>query len=908
MSLAPGVRLGAYEIVALIGAGGMGEVYRARDTRLNRDVAIKILPDLFAADADRIARFQREAQLLASLDHPNIAHIYGFEHAETARALVLELVDGSTLADVIAQAQGSGLKAQGGAGLPLDQALPIARQIADALEAAHEHGIMHRDLKPANIKVKDDGTVKVLDFGLAKALEQGSGIRDRGSVDATQSPTITSPALMTGSGVILGTAAYMSPEQAKGKPLDKRTDIWAFGCVLYEMLTGTRAFEGEDVAETIAAIIHKEPTWTALPAVTPPAVRVTLQRCLQKDPKQRLRDIGDVRLALDGSFETGATPGVAPSQRRWRRVAVLAGGVLAAALATGIAVWTVARPAPPVLNQVRFQVQPPENNTFNAAGFAVSPDGRHLAFQATDATGRSLLWLHSFETGGSRPLSRTPTNVPFWSPDSRYVVFYGDGKLRKIDIDGGPLQTICDVPGGVPVQGSWNRDDVIIFGRFPGTLMRVAAGGGTPTPLTVLNASRQEVQHSAPRFLPDGKHFVYTRVSKTPENSGIFIGSLDVKPDEQDSRMLAATSLGPAYAPSSDPRFGYLLYIREGTLLARALDNTTLQLTGEAIPVAEQIGDNGISTGFFAASATGVLAYRRSAGTDGSLVWVDRNGHEMTPLVPGVLKQPEFPRLSPDGRRLALTLARDVWVYDVEGRPPIKLTFDGNHFAPLWTPDGRRLIYESSGDPSQLRSMAADASGGTPEPVSPEGHYHPHGWSADGRSLIAVRLGTAKTGNDIVRIPIGEKGDPQPIVQTAASEGASGAALSPDGRWMAYVSDVTGQREVWVQPFPGPGAPIRVSPNGGIEPVWSRNGRELYYLEASKMMAVAVDARAGFSFKPPTLLFESHYIQLVQPPSYDVAADGRFLMIKPADTSAAGAPFTVVLNWQEALKPRVPAR
>jgi serine/threonine protein kinase/Tol biopolymer transport system component len=902
VSLTPGVRVGPYEVTALIGEGGMGKVWRAHHIALKRDDALKVLPDAFASDPDRLVRFQREAQVLASLNHPNIAHVYGLEQADGVQALVMELVEGPTLADRIAQGP-----------IPLDEALPIARQIAEALEAAHEQGIIHRDLKPANIKVRPDGTVKVLDFGLAKAMEPAAGSLPSMSM----SPTITTPA-MTHAPMILGTAAYMSPEHARGKTVDKRTDIWAFGAVLFEMLTGARAFSGEDVAETIASVIRGEPDWTLLPPAVPAAVRATLRQCLQRDPRMRLRDIGDAQLALGGVFDSRDT-GVPPvSLWRGRRAAVaLVGAIVAAVAVTFTAVKFAPKPVPDV-HRIRFQVGPPINTTLNDSGFALSPDSRYLAFSALDASGRPGLWLYSFETGGSRPVARnlSSANVAIWSPDNRHLAFFADGKLRKLDLADGVIQTICDTPG--TSQGSWNQDDVILFGRSDSTVMRVQASGGTPTPVTALDSSRQERGHTGPRFLPDGKHFLYARVSTVPDKSGVFVGSIDIQPKDQDLRMLVSTPWSPAYAPTSAPRVGYLLYVREGVLIAQAFDNVALTLKGDSIPIAEQVGDNANATAFFAVSATGTLVYRRGLGTDGTLVWVDHNGREIGSAAPGTLTQPRFPRVSPDGRRIALTIGGDVWVYEVDGHPPIKLTFDGNHFAPLWTPDGRRIVYEASPPPTPLLSIASDGSGGMPTAVSPPGHYHPHGWSADVRWLVAVRLQSPDTyrtapsssprnRSDIVKIPFGENGELQPVVQTQATEGAFGTAVSPDGRWLAYVSDITGQSEVWVQPLPGPGPPVRVSANGGVEPVWSKSARELYYLEGDAIMSVAVEGGATFNFKPPAPLFKTNgYLQTRQPPSYDVAPDGRFLMIKLNASTATTAPLEVIVNWPQALASLVP--
>ena len=441
----------------------------------------------------------------------------------------------------------------------------------------------------------------------------------------------------------------------------------------------------------------------------------------------------------------------------------------------------------------------------------------------------------------------------------------------------------------------------MVLGHSTAATTRLDLSAATSTPLTVLDATRHERGHTGPRLLPDGDHLLYTRISTEPNESGLFVGSLSAKPEQQDMKMLVQTPLSVGYVPSADPRVGYVLYVREGTLFSRAFDNQTLKFAGDAMPVAEQIGDNRNATGFFSVAAAGMLVVRRGGQPDGELVWVDRRGREVGSLNAGVLKQPEYPRLSPDGRRVALTINRDVWVYDLNGRPPIKLTFDGAHFTPLWTLDGRRLVYESR---PALLSVAADGSDAKPAPISPPGHFHAYGWSADGRAIIAVRLnaqGNADTNTDIVTIPMQQPSTPQAVVATRAQEGENGLALSPDGHWLAYDSNTTGRLEIWVQPFPGPGAPIRISPNGGTEPVWARNGKELFYLGENKMMAVTVDTRAGFTFKPPTPLFENHYAVMSQPPSYDVSSDGRFLMIKGDADSLTRAPMQVSINWLQSM-------
>ena len=855
----------------------MGEVYRARDSKLQRDIALKILPDVFALDPDRLARFKREAQVLASLNHPNIAAIYGFEEADGVLALALELVEGPTLADRIAQGA-----------IGFHEARPIARQIADALEAAHEQGIVHRDLKPANVKVRPDGTVKVLDFGLAKALDPATS-----SPDLTRSPTLTTPAA-TRLGVILGTAAYMAPEQARGKVVDKRADIWAFGVVLYEMLTGTRAFDGEDVTDTMGAVIHKEPAWDKLPPETPPRVVELVQRCLKKDPRERLRDIGDARIELEGADRPLASSAPGAARSVWReRLAWLVAALVAIAAVPFVV--SHLREAPPTAATVRFTVAPPDSVVFSggngfAPGQAVSPDGRLIVFMGQRVPGGSqLLWIRDLDVLVARPLLGTEGGFfPFWSPDSRSVGFFAAGKLRKIDVAGGPPQTLCDATSGE--GGTWNRDGTILFAASTASgLVRVSSAGGQPTPVTKLDASRKEVSHRWPQFLPDGRRFVFV----AEPNNAVSVGSLDAP---ETKRLFNADSK-PLYAPP-----GYLLFVQQGTLMARAFDAARAEPTGEAVPVAEQVRYGGNGRAAFSVSENGVLSYRGGEAVTGTPVWVDRTGRELSALVNNPLDSAEFPRLSPDGKRLALVVAGDVWVYDIQGRPPIKITFDGQHFAPLWTPDGRRLVYETTSVP--LRSLPADGSGGSPETLTPEGHFHPHGWSADGRELLVVRLDGAPTAPDIFRLIPGAKSEPQVVVQTPAAEGLAGASLSPDGRWLAYVSDATGQGEIWVRPYPGAGAPVRVSPNGGTEPVWARSGKELYYLEGAKLMSVAIEARADLNFKPAAFLFESSYVRGGQPPSYDVAADGRFIMIKSANSRAGTSPMTVVLNWADKLPVR----
>ncbi|HKE82275.1 MAG TPA: protein kinase, partial [Vicinamibacterales bacterium] len=855
-------------------------------------------------DPDRLARFEREAQALAAINHPNIAAIYGLEDARHAdeshvRALVLELVEGETLAERISRGP-----------VPTNEALTIAKQIAAALEAAHEQGIVHRDLKPANIKITPEGAVKVLDFGLAKLVEgppkggpyvrPGSGADQQQTISASMSPTITTPALTTGAGVLLGTAAYMSPEQARGRAADKRADIWSFGVVLYEMLTGSRAFGGDTVTETAGAVIHKELDWSVLPADLPLSARTIVRRCLQKDSTQRVRDMGDVRLALDGAFtpDTSATTVVTPRIGMGRRIAEIALVSTVLAAIAGTAVWWMTRPQPIARFPIRIDVP---MGIIIGPLVTLSPDGRTLAvIGASAAQSEPRIWLYSLETGQSRSLDAAgPVRQPtFWSPDGRSIAYVSDGKLKRIDIAGGPPQTLSDV--GNFAGGTWTRENMILFSDPPkGGIMQVPAAGGTAVLRARAPVATKTVA-ALPWALPDGRHFMYQRVGQANKDGGVFVGSIDVDADKQESNAILTGTSSVVYAPSPDGGTGHLLFLRGTTLMAQGFDERSRTLIGDGVPIVEHVGFANL-LGSFAASSNGALAYLHGASETGSLMWVGHDGQPISTIAANV-KSISNPRLSPDGRTLAVIVAGDVWAYDVGGRPPIRLTFDGDHFSPLFTRDGRRVVYEST-TPRGLFSVPADGSGGMPQQVGPAGHFHPQGWSADGQQIVAVRMADEsrpKASPDLMTFGIAKDSQVLPIVETPAAEG-SGASVSPDGRWIAYTSDSTGASEIWVRPFPGPGAPIRVSPGGGNEPLWSRNGKELYYHQGPNLMSVAVDAAgAAFNFKPPTRLFESTYQRSQQPPSFDVANDGRFVMIK-SDTQSSGA-VSVILNWQELLR------
>jgi serine/threonine protein kinase/Tol biopolymer transport system component len=915
MSLPPGTRLGPYELTGQIGAGGMGEVYRAHDTNLRRDVAVKVLPASVSADAERLARFRREAQVLATLNHPNIAAIYGIEESGTAPALVMELVEGEDLSTAIARASradGPVSGSQSGRhlrGIPLEDALPIARQIVDALGAAHAQGVIHRDLKPANIKLKGTSvdlagaTVKVLDFGLAKLADPGAIRSGSSDIDPANSPTITSPA-MTAMGMILGTAAYMAPEQARGRVVDKRADIWAFGCVLYEMLTGRRAFEGDDVSDTLATILKSDPDWTALPAGTPLAIRRLLRRCLTKDPARRLADIADARLDLDdpatsSGDETNAAPAVEPFiRRRWiERIGLLVAGIAVAAI--GLGPWVVShlRETPPApLPTLRVPLLPPEGLRVEP-GFVISPDGRYVAFRASRRGEQVRLWIRDLATMDVRVVAGTDDAfVPVWSPDSRSVAYADLSGIKLVDVAAGSVRMLIDRAGP---SIAWAPDGTIVFNRAaaPGAageiLWRLPLTGGEPVALTTLDTGAGDTDHAVQQFLPDGRRFLFTAA---PGNR-LYVGHLD----GTSPTLLAEQIWQPSYAAP-----GYLLYLREGTLFVQRFDTEIGLLVGEPAPFIGQVSALfSVGKGDFSVSNNGVLIYTQGTAARGGLpVWVDRQGRESP--VPGLAASQalEFPRISPDGRRVAFVSSGDLWIGDLGGRPPIRLTFDGARapvFTPLWTPDGQRLVIERGGSEPGLWSVAADGRDATPERVLTDGHHHAHAWSADGRELIAARLSGAES--DIVALPYPTPGESRSVVATPAWEGVAGLSMSPDGRWLAYAANPTGRMEIYVRPYSGSGAAVRVSPDGGTEPEWSRDGRELFYRERERLLSARV-TRSGsdndIQFDLPIVLFESDYVRgdFYQPPSYDVAPDGRFLLLKwPAGSAPGERPPVLFSNW-----------
>ena len=870
MSIKPGTRIGPYEVTSPLGEGGMGIVFRAHDTKLQRDVALKLLPGHFAEDADRLARFQREAQVLASLNHPNIAHIYGLEESNNTRCIVMELVEGDTLQERLKRGP-----------IPLEEALPIAVQIVAALEAAHERGIVHRDLKPANIKLTPDERIKVLDFGLAKAFQEER------QPALSNSPTLVGASVP---GVILGTAAYMSPEQAKGKEADRSSDIWAFGCVLYEMLTGHAAFEGETMGEILGGVFKAEPDWRRPPAETPEAIRRLLRRCLQKERNQRLQWIGDARIEIeDGLSGTQTESHVAPNTSRKFLLALISALVVVTLIAVVAMVW-VFRPAPsPPEMRVDITTLP----TTDPLSFAISPDGRRLVFVAS-ADAAQRLWLRPLDGITSQPLSGTDgASFPFWSPDSKSVAFFAEGKLKRIDIGGGLPQILTNVLNGR--GGTWNTEGVILFAPSPSDrLYRVSSSGGQVVAVTNVDKPHQ-TGHRFPQFLPDGHHFLFFATG-LPDIRGVYLGTLD---SPETSRVIAAETAA-AYMPP-----GLLLLGRQGTLVALQFDVSRKQVSGEPVTVGEQVSmDTAANVGGFSVSAGGIVAYRMG-GSSGKrqLTWFDRSGKVL-----GTLGRPDdsglsAPSLSPDGRRAAAsrTVAgnTDVWVFD-ETRMT-RFTFDASlDEYPVWSPDGSRIAFDSNR--KGVRNLYVKPSNNAgPEELLLESSQEktPNDWSPDGRFLSFISI-DPKTARDLWTMPFDGDRKPTIFLQTNFEERQS--QFSPDGRWIAYQSNESGHDDIYVRPFPGPGGQWQVSTSGGIQPRWARNGNEVHYIAPDgKLMAVPI-AMKGNAIEPrtPVALFQTRIwgggSNNSSHQQYDVTADGRFL-INVTTEDVTASPITLILNW-----------
>jgi serine/threonine-protein kinase len=903
MSLIAGTRLGPYEILAALGAGGMGEVYRARDTKLDRTVAIKILPEAFAADTERIARFQREAKTLALLNHSNIAHIHGLEESNGVRALVMELVEGEDLAQRIARGA-----------IPVDEALPIAKQMADALEAAHEQGIIHRDLKPANIKVRRDGTVKVLDFGLAKATEPASAHgASAGQAAASMSPTITTPA-MTEAGMILGTAAYMSPEQARGKPVDTRADIWAFGCVLYEMLTGQRAFDGQGVSETLARVIEREPDWAKLPATLSPALCTYIRRCLQKDPRQRVQAIGDVRLALEGAFETALPQTAAPAVAAdWQRVALVgAAAIIASGAIIGTLVWVAMRPAAPRVS--RLQVAPSGaaalTINWNDRGLAITPDGSRLIYVGNKGTQILVRALDALAPVAV--FTGSPSGL-FVSPDGQWIGFVdGLSVLKKVPVTGGPAVTVATLDTAGSSGATWGPDGTIIVATnsVATGLQRIAAAGGPLTVITRPDRAKGEADHFWPEMLPGGRAVLFTITALTGGLDAAQVVVLDL---QTGTRKILVRGGSHAHYVAS----GHLVYLAAGTLQAVPFELARLETHGTAVPAVADV-ETTIRGGVFAVVADdGTLAYVSGSaeGTPRTLVWVDRQGQE-TPI-PAPWRPYFLPALSPDGTRLAVFAndqERDLWLWDLGRTTLTRLTFTpGVDVVQVWTPDSRRLIFTS--ERAGVRNLfwqAADGSGAAERLVESPNTQYPTAVSPDGRRLIFADE-TTQTDTDVMMLELDGTRRVTPLVQSPFTE--RNGIVSPDGRWLAYEANDSGRFEVYVRPFPDVSSGhSQVSTNGGTRPIWSRSGQELIYVAPTgALMEVRVERGASWSATTPAMLVKAGYftIPIWWGRSYDISPDGqRFLMIKEggADGTAAPSSIIVVQHWVEELKRLVPTK
>ena len=886
-------RIGEYPIERELGRGGMGIVYLGRDPRLDRPVAIKVLPEAFTKDPERLARFDREAKLLAALHHPNIAGIYGIEESGGERFLALEYVEGPTLADRLARGA-----------LPIDESLELGAQIAAALEAAHEAGIIHRDLKPGNVKITPAGVVKVLDFGLAK----GAGSADS-SPDLSQSPTLTYMA--TGVGMILGTAAYMSPEQARGKIVDRRTDIWSFGCVLYEMLTGRQLFAGETVSDTIAKILEREPDWSAIPAAVPEKLRDLLRRCLEKDARKRLRDIGDARLELEeavaartsksrlAAAEIEAARGAARA-----RTPVWAYAALAAAV--GLLAFLGLRPllvheTKPV---VRLSVAEGEGADLDGdpVDCAISPDGGTITFVAADSANTSRLWSRPIGSLRARPIPGTENAFkPFWSADSRWIGFFADGKLKKVRPEGG-VETICEASNGR--GAAWSSQGTIVFAPAgEGPLFAVSAAGGEPRQVTTLDSTRHETAHRFPCFLPDQRHFLYVALPGGARGFQVLAGSLDGRA----ARPLLVTDSAPVYA---DP--GYLVYLRDRNLVAQRFDAGSLRVQGDPLSLPDTPASSN-TTGARPAtvSANGTLAYMNGTITNSRLTWYDRTGH-VTGTVPLPAAQYQLPFLSPDGStvavdRVASANETDLQLVDLARGAATRFTYGPRqNTTAIWSHDGSRIAFESNRN-GPFDIFVKPANGAHPESALIAGRsqfQHPTSWSPDDKLLAFYEL-DPKTGFDIWIVPTDGSGPPVPYLQTPFQE--QFPMISPDGRWMLYNSDESGRPEAYVQSFPTPGHKYQITTDGCFFEMWRPDGKEIFFIGLDAVTILAAEVQeTGDSFRAsaPRTLFHV-------PPNtngFAPARDGQRFLIPVPEGNTTAPSITVVLNWQTELAARAANR
>ncbi len=910
MPLTSGTKIGPYEVASLLGVGGMGEVYRSRDSKLGREVALKVLPTSVAVDADRLARFSREAKVLAALNHPNIAAIYGLEDSGSTHALVMELVEGPTLADRIAAGP-----------IRADEALPIAKQICEALEYAHDRGIVHRDLKPANIKVTPQDNVKVLDFGLAKALEN-----DISPVDIGSSPTMSRMA--TQAGMILGTAAYMSPEQARGKPADRRADIWAFGCLLYEMLTGKMAFSGETVSDTLAAIIKEQPDYSLLPANTSIRIRVLIQRCLQKDPRQRLQAIGDARIVIEEVLSGAPDPTAAQQQTilappqlpAWKRFLPWA---LAAALL--IALLALKQPANPSSHKpIELSFYLPVGQRLaadNGTAFAISPDGSRIAY-VTDEPGSTVGQLYVRELDQPTPvLLATLENVggaaaPFFSPDGQWIGFFGEGKLKKVSVRGGAPIALANVSGYR--GGAWGEDDTIIFPtKFTSPLYRLPASGGTPQEVTHLNAARAETTHRWPQLLPGGKTVLFTASSNNNFFGQATVQAASIATGE--ATVLVENASFGRYLPG-----GYLAYCSQGTLFVVPFDPKSLKLTGTAVPIIQGI-DFDISNGgvLFSSADNGIAVYMAGSTSKQNLnlVMLNRKGEPQTLLK----SEPDAtsPRLSPDGKKVAFEKAvGGIWIHDtVRGTTtPLPLKSGSANF-PIWTPDGQYLTYSYTaasrmGVGEHIYSRRADGAGEEVQ-LTPEGSQssYPSSWSPDGKTLAFLRLsqidGACCDAYTMSITDDGKQHEPQLVADVSRGKSSSLAepVFSPDGHWIAFSSADSGPPQVYVVPYPQSGGKWQISTDGGAEPRWSKTSHELFYAKGQQIFAVSYSVdKNSFVASKPQPLFDGIAMRFPYT-AFDVSADGQHFVAFQFEggKKLERTEPVVVVNWLDEVRRQVAA-
>jgi len=879
MPLSAGEKLGPYEIIAPIGKGGMGEVYRAKDTKLEREVAIKVLPAALAQDPERLARFEREAKVLASLNHPNIAQIYGIEESNGFRALVMELVPGQTLKGP----------------LPLETALNYAKQIAEALEAAHEKGITHRDLKPGNIMVTPAGVVKVLDFGLA-AVGQAS---TPGDGNPTNSPTLTIAA--TQAGMIMGTAGYMSPEQAAGQTVDRRADIWAFGVVLWEMLTGKRLFEGATVSHILASVLKDEPDWEKVPA----KVRRLLRSCLEKEVKQRLQAIGDWKLLLVDDGPAASAPAPSPSRLGW-----VAWGVAALAIVCALGLSLVHfRETSPAVRSIRFAIQMPEGQELDSqlpgsATFAPSPDGRSVVFVAKNGSGMRSLWIRPLDSFSAQRLDKTDgATYPFWSPDSQSIGFFSDGKLKRIASSGGPPLTLCDAPNGV--GGTWSREGVIVFAPMAyAPLQRVAAGGGVPTTVTTLDPSSKETSYRYPQFLPDGRRFLYLVQSQYAAKNGIYVQMLG----STERKFLMAAEVRAAFAAPNRMLFG-----RQGSLFVQNIDPENFVLQGEPVLVADSVNQS-TALGSFAFSASdapssgtsrssgGMIIFRAASAGDRRLFSYSRDG-KRSEIMQELGRFSQI-SLSPDDQHVAVQRYRgaggdiDLWLLGLSDGVFSRLTSDdGNEDDPRWSADSRRIIFDFRGDgKAELRELTLGSKAETLV-YGDGGSFSLDDWTRDGRFLVYHARGGE---TELFVLPLDGERKPRSVRKGPFQ--TDQVYVSPDGRWVTFGSNESGQWEVYVAAFPSFAEQRQISRDGGVQPTWRKDGKELFFLSSKRqMMAVDVRSDATLETGAPKALFQTSIPYNANVDLYAATKDGQRFLAVESSGEAAKESLNVITNWASGL-------